>query len=93
MSIKRTLITTAIATVVSIGLNGSAIAANKTGNMEKCYGISKAGQNDCGGRNNACAGQSKEDNDPMAWKLVPKGTCLKMNGKLTPSSQTADNKT
>ena len=35
----------------------------------KCYGIAKAGENDCASTgNNSCAGTSKVDNDPMAWK-------------------------
>jgi uncharacterized membrane protein len=47
---------------------------------EKCYGIVKAGQNDCFGQGNACGGTSKKDNDPQAWIYVPKGTCEKITG-------------
>lgn len=44
--------------------------------MEKCYGISKAGGNDCASEgSNSCAGTSKADFDGKAWKLVKKGTC------------------
>jgi uncharacterized membrane protein len=44
---------------------------------EKCYGISKAAQNDCASTgNNSCAGTSKVDYEKAAWVLVPKGTCL-----------------
>jgi uncharacterized membrane protein len=43
---------------------------------EKCYGISKAGENDCAASgNNTCAGTSKIDYDKEAWKIVPKGSC------------------
>ncbi len=44
---------------------------------EKCYGIAKAGQNDCASAsNNSCAGTTKSDYEKAAWSLVPKGTCL-----------------
>ena len=50
---------------------------------EKCYGVAKAGQNDCGTAKHACAAQGvKVDNDPNEWKYVPKGTCEKMGGKM-----------
>lgn len=50
--------------------------------QEKCYGIAKAGQNDCGTSTHACAGQAKADNDAKDWKYVAKGSCLKLGGKL-----------
>jgi uncharacterized membrane protein len=50
---------------------------------EKCYGVAKAGQNDCGTAKHACAAQgAKMDNDPTEWKYVAKGTCEKMGGKM-----------
>ena len=57
--------------------------------MEKCYGVAKAGQNDCAaGPGTTCAGTSTRDYQGNAWKLVPKGTCTtiktpKGNGSLT----------
>jgi uncharacterized membrane protein len=46
--------------------------------MEKCYGVAKAGQNDCAaGPGTSCAGTSTRDYQGNAWKLVPKGTCEK----------------
>jgi len=50
---------------------------------EKCYGVAKAGKNDCAPASGAhsCAGQAKKDNDPGDWKFVAKGTCDKMGGK------------
>ena len=57
---------------------------------EKCYGISKAGKNDCkAGPGTSCAGSSTRDYQGNAWKLVPKGTCLsiktpKGSGTLEP---------
>lgn len=58
--------------------------------MEKCYGIAKAGQNDCAaGPGTSCAGTSTKDYQGNAWKLVKKGTCEttetpKGKGSLTP---------
>ena len=57
--------------------------------QEKCYGIAKAGQNDCGTARHSCAGKAAKDNAPDEWKYVPKGTCEKMGGK-TVSSGGAD---
>lgn len=52
----------------------------------KCYGIAKAGKNDCksasGGH--SCAGKSKNDNDPNEWKMAYPATCVKQGGRLTP---------
>ena len=53
---------------------------------EKCYGIAKAGENDCFGQGNSCGSTSKKDHDPQAWIYVPVGTCKKIvGGKLSPS--------
>lgn len=51
--------------------------------MEKCYGIAKAGKNDCGSSTEACAGQSKMDSAKNAWLAIPKGTCDKIVGSST----------
>lgn len=53
--------------------------AGKKG-YEKCAGIVKAGQNDCGANGHSCAGQAKVDRDPNEWVYVPKGTCKKIAG-------------
>ena len=53
--------------------------------MEKCYGVVKAGQNDCAGPAHACAGQSKMSSG-KEWIQVPKGTCERLTGgSLTPT--------
>ena len=47
--------------------------------MEKCFGVALAGQNDCAaGEGTTCAGTSKVDYQGNAWKLVPAGTCTTM---------------
>lgn len=58
--------------------------------MEKCYGVARAGQNDCAaGAGTSCAGTSTRDYQGNAWKLVAKGTCTTIrtprgNGSLSP---------
>ncbi len=55
--------------------SGTAVAADKPA-MEKCYGVSMAGKNDCkAGAGTSCAGTSKVDYQGNAFKLVPQGTC------------------
>jgi uncharacterized membrane protein len=56
--------------------------------QERCYGIAKAGKNDCSTSTSACAGTSRQDFQKDAWVYVPKGTCLKLaGGSLTASAQ------
>ena len=83
--------TLALAAVVAAGLaaTGQAQAADKKP-MEKCYGVAKAGQNDCSaGPGTSCAGTSTRDYQGNAWKLVEKGSCTsiatpKGKGSLSP---------
>ena len=53
---------------------------------EKCYGIAKAGKNDCAATgNNSCGGTSKLNGDPKAWIYVPEGYCERIiGGSKTP---------
>jgi uncharacterized membrane protein len=74
----------AIAGILALGVAATAFAGPVTpkANQEKCYGIAKAGQNDCGTAKHACAGEgAKVDKDPTEWKYVDKGTCEKVGGK------------
>lgn len=51
-------------------------AAKTTAAVEKCWGVAKAGQNDCAaGPGTTCAGTAKADYQKDAWKNVPVGTC------------------
>lgn len=86
---SQTMIRSALLGLVALGaVAGSAIAAEPAG-KEKCYGISKAGQNDCanGTGTHACSGQSKADNDPQDWKYVATGSCTKLGGKMAPPAK------
>jgi uncharacterized membrane protein len=51
------------------------------GDKVKCYGIAKAGKNDCATATHGCAGAAKADNDPTEWKYAPAAECEKMGGK------------
>jgi uncharacterized membrane protein len=75
---QRLIASSALASVLALGLVGPAAAQAK----EKCYGIAKAGQNDCANLSgsHSCAGQSKVDNGADEWKYVAKGTCKEMKG-------------
>jgi uncharacterized membrane protein len=76
----RLVVSSALASVLALGLTAPAAAQDKA--KEKCYGIAKAGQNDCSNLSgtHSCAGQSKVDNDPGEWKYVPAGTCKSLKG-------------
>jgi len=65
------------------GTQGALAATDPAAGKEKCYGISKAGQNDCANATgtHACAGQTKADNSPDDFKYVAAGTCTKLGGK------------
>ena len=83
---QRILVATAVAGLFALGAQGGALAQDmdKKG-QEKCWGVSKAGQNDCGSNKTAhsCAGHSKADYDVNDFKMVKTGTCVQMGGSLT----------
>ncbi|SMC29824.1 Uncharacterized membrane protein [Andreprevotia lacus DSM 23236] len=75
---KQILAASALTAILGVTLAAPAFAAEQ----EKCYGIAKAGQNDCKGNSHSCAGQASKDNDPKEFKAVAAGTCTKMGGML-----------
>jgi len=86
MNKREFLIAAALAGIVAAGATTS-VHAGEAG-KEKCYGVAKAGANDCADAHgtHSCAGQSKTDNDPNEWKYVAKGTCEEMGGSLKPGA-------
>jgi uncharacterized membrane protein len=84
---KTSATVTAISSLLTLGaaaLATPSFAADKV-EMEKCYGVVKAGKNDCAGPAHACAGQAKVDSGPKEFVTVPKGTCARLaGGSLTP---------
>lgn len=78
---QQILVSSAIAAALSLGLAAHANAQDKAA-KEKCYGVAKAGQNDCANLSgtHSCAGQAKTDMAADEWKYVPKGSCKDMKG-------------
>jgi uncharacterized membrane protein len=83
---KQLIIQSALASILAFG----AISAAQAGPVapdatkDKCFGIAKAGQNDCASAtgSHSCAGTATKDKDPGDWKYVEKGTCEKMGGSM-----------
>jgi uncharacterized membrane protein len=80
----------AISAVIALGINNTSVAAESTmemstniKGMEKCYGIAKAGMNDCGTANHNCSGEAKIDRDPKNWIFTPTGLCKRIAGGST----------
>ncbi len=80
----------AAASLMSLALSSSpALAQNAT--KEKCFGIAKAGQNDCANLSgtHSCAGQAKVDNGKDEWKYVAAGTCKSLKGMTMDEAKVA----
>ena len=85
---QRLIATSALASILALGLAGPASAADAAG-KEKCYGIAKAGHNDCANLtgSHSCAGQAQM-NDAAEWNYVAKGTCKDMGGLTMEEAKT-----
>ena len=78
---KKMLIGSAFATALTMAAGTSSVAIAGEAAMEKCYGVAKAGKNDCkAGAGTSCAGTSTKDGQGNAWMYLPKGTCDKIVG-------------
>jgi len=78
----NTVITSALASMIalsSLGLQTNAFADEKK-TVEKCYGITKTGKNDCKTLSSACAGHSTSDGQKDAFIALPAGTCERIVG-------------
>lgn len=88
MNSKPKVISAAIGGLMTLGLlTGAVIAAESKDSkeMEKCYGVVKAGKNDCAANGHACAGQAKTSSDGSEWISLPAGTCERLiGGSATP---------
>lgn len=95
MKSKNTMIKSAIASAIALTtmtaiVTPSAALAQET---EKCYGIVKAGMNDCQTASQSCAGSSTKDNQPDAFLIIPKGMCEKIvGGMLNPGHVSKETK-
>ncbi len=73
-----TMVASTLVAAVSFCSAGIAQAAD-----ERCFGIAKAGQNDCKAGSHACAGQATVDGAAYDYIIVPAGTCDKIAGGST----------
>lgn len=83
---KQLLIQSALASALALGIAAAPVVAQE---KEKCYGVAKAGQNDCANLagTHSCAGQAKTDNATGEWKYVAKGSCKSMGGMSATEAQ------
>ncbi len=83
MTSKTAILAAAVGSLFVIA--GPVFAADDA-NTEKCYGVAKAGKNDCAGGAHACAGQSTKDSSGKEFLKLPKGTCARLvGGSTTPA--------
>ncbi len=75
---KVVIASAAVAAVMGLSLVAQDAQAGAKEGMEKCYGVVKAGHNDCGGKHNSCAGHAEKDGQADAWVMVPEGLCDKL---------------
>ena len=83
MQARKLIIASAVAAALSLPLSAmaqSGPAPKPKFEAEKCYGVAKAGKNDCQTANSSCAGTSKRDGQGDAWIYVPAGTCDRIVG-------------
>jgi uncharacterized membrane protein len=90
MKTSHLLIGTAVIAALTMPLASGAQAGpapKPTFDAEKCYGVSKAGKNDCQTANSSCAGTARRDGQKDAWIYIPAGTCDKVvGGSLQPKA-------
>ncbi|MEO6743838.1 MAG: DUF2282 domain-containing protein [Caldimonas sp.] len=91
---QRHVISSALASVLAMGLASTAAAAADAPAKEKCYGVAKAGQNDCANLSGShtCAGQAKVDKGVDEWVYLRAGTCKKMGGMTAEEATVASKK-
>ena len=80
---RQLLIATAVSALIGAAANAQVHPEKPTYAYEKCYGIARAGFNDCFTAKNSCAGTTTRDTEPQAWIYVPKGTCSRIVGGST----------
>jgi uncharacterized membrane protein len=80
MNQSKLIVSSAIASLLSLGIAASGVALADNAGMEKCAGIVKAGQNDCATSTTACHSSVTVDGYSEAWIYVPQGTCAKIAG-------------
>lgn len=86
---KKLIVSSTLASALAFAVGQAQAADAAKPAQEKCFGIARAGQNDCAADNgsHSCAGQAKADKDANDWKYVAKGTCDKLGGKAAPPAK------
>ncbi len=80
-NIKQSIAITSAITAALLLATSGVMAADEKPQTEKCYGVAKAGKNDCAaGPGTTCAGTSTKDAQGNAWTYVLAGTCEKLVG-------------
>lgn len=79
MSNETPVLAAAISSLLIAG-TGAIGSQSVAADMEKCYGVVKAGKNDCQTATSSCAGTSSVDGQADAWVFLPKGSCEKIVG-------------
>ena len=87
MNIKHVTIAAAIGSLLAVGAAGATENPAGKDAKVKCYGVTKAGKNDCATASHSCAGAAKKDNDPADWKKMPQADCEKAGGKVGDASK------
>lgn len=90
--VSRQTLNMLLASAVALTVAGAGTAAHAQSEKEKCYGVVKAGKNDCAaaGGSHACAGSAPTDALGDEWIAVPKGLCDRLaGGSLTPVATAA----
>jgi len=81
----KTIALSTIFGAAALAAAGTSVAADESKSMDKagtehCYGIAKAGKNDCASAAHSCAGQSTKDMGKGEFVAVPAGVCAKIAG-------------
>lgn len=84
LALATALLGGAAVTTVTVAQAGP--AAQPAYKFEKCYGVVKAGSNDCQTASGSCAGTVKKDGQADAWIYLPAGTCDRLVGGSTQKS-------
>jgi uncharacterized membrane protein len=87
MNTRNLTIAAAIGALLSGGVTNATHHEGDAADNPKCYGVAKAGKNDCATSSHSCAGNAKTDNDPTDWKHMPKEECEKAGGKTEPPAK------
>ncbi len=85
MKLTKALLTVAtgvltIGSVAAYANDAAAPAAAPAAAKEKCYGVVKAGKNDCGAKDHSCAGKAAADKGAAEFILLPSGVCERLTG-------------